>query len=58
MDGLDPVEVVEMTEHKWWSLDEILAAKDVETFAPRKLGELLPPLIAGEIPLHPIDTGF
>ena len=58
LDGLDPVEVVEMTEHKWWSLDEILAAKDVETFAPRKLGELLPPLIAGEIPLHPIDTGF
>ena len=57
LDGLDPVEVVEMTEHKWWSIEEILAAKDVETFAPRRLGELLPPLIAGEIPPIPINTG-
>ena len=57
LDGLDPVEVEEMTEHKWWSIEEILAARDVETFAPRRLGELLPPLIAGKIPPLPIDTG-
>lgn len=57
LDGPDPVEVVEMTEHKWWSIEEILAAKNVETFAPRRLGELLPPLIAGEIPPVPIETG-
>ena len=57
LDGLDSVEVEEMTEHKWWAIEEILAAKDVETFAPRRLGEFLPPLIAGELPPLPIDTG-
>ncbi len=57
LEGLDSVEVEEMTEYQWWSIDEILAAKGVETFAPRKLGELLPPLIAGELPPVPIDTG-
>ena len=57
LDGLDSVEVEEMTEYKWWSTEEILAAKDVETFASRRLGELLPPLIAGKIPPVPIETG-
>ncbi len=57
LEGLDSVEVEEMTEYKWWSIEEILAAKGVETFAPRGLGELLPPLIAGEIPPIPIETG-
>ncbi len=57
LEGLDSVEVEEMTEYKWWSIGDILAAKDVETFAPRRLGELLPPLIAGKIPPVPIDTG-
>lgn len=56
LDGLDSVEVEEMTEYKWWSTEEILAAKDVETFASRRLGELLPPLIAGKIPPVPIET--
>jgi len=57
LDGLDSVEAEEMNEYKWWSIEDILSAKDVETFAPRKLGELLPPLIAGKIPPLPIDTG-
>ena len=57
LDGLDSVEVEEMTEYKWWPTEEILAAKDVETFASRRLGELLPPLIAGKIPPVPIETG-
>ncbi len=57
LDGLDSVEVEETTEYKWWSIGDILAAKGVETFAPRRLGELLPPLIAGELPPYPIDTG-
>ena len=43
-------------EHRWWSLDEIQAAT-TETFVPRRLGELLPPVIAGQIPNEPIDTG-
>ena len=56
-DCLDPVEAVEMTEHWWWPAGDILASTGRETFAPRRLGELLPPLIAGEIPPAPIETG-
>ena len=56
-DGLDPVEAVEMTEHWWWPAGDILASTGRETFAPRRLGELLPPLIAGKIPPAPIETG-
>ena len=57
MDGLNELEVVEMSEHRWWSIDEILAATDSETFAPRRLGELLPAIIAGDVPTYPIETG-
>ncbi|MFQ6030795.1 MAG: hypothetical protein ACE5Q6_25275, partial [Dehalococcoidia bacterium] len=53
----DPVEVAELGEHRWWSAGEIQAATQGESFAPTRLGELLPPLIAGEIPPRPIDTG-
>ena len=56
-DGLDAVELIEMTEHRWWSADDIRASTGRETFAPRRLGELLPPLIAGQIPQSPIETG-
>ena len=56
-EGLDAVEMVEMAEHRWWSAGDISAATDRETFAPSRLGELLPPLIAGEIPTEPIETG-
>ena len=54
--GLDPWEVIYMSEHRWWSVDEILAATGRETFAPRDLGRLLPLLIAGEVPAHPLDA--
>ena len=54
--GLDPWEVIYMAEHRWWSVDDILAATGREKFAPRELGWLLPPLIAGEFPAHPIDA--
>ena len=53
--GLDPIEAAEIGEYRWWSAGAIVTSQ--ETFAPRKLGELLPPLIAGEIPSQPIDTG-
>ena len=50
------VEVESISEFRWWSLDEILASKDV--FVPRRLGELLPPLLAG-VPAggEPFDVG-
>ena len=43
--------------HRWWSLAEIVAAEGTETFVPRRLPELLPPILAGEIPAKPIDVG-
>jgi ADP-ribose pyrophosphatase YjhB (NUDIX family) len=41
--------------HRWWTVPEIAASPD--TFVPRRLGELLPPLLGGSIPLVPIDAG-
>ena len=41
---------------RWWSVEEILAAER-ETFAPRNLGRLLEPIVRGELPSTPIDTG-
>jgi hypothetical protein len=57
LDGLNELEVVEMSEHRWWSIWDILSATGTERFAPRRLAELLPRLIAGDIPSHPIETG-
>jgi 8-oxo-dGTP pyrophosphatase MutT (NUDIX family) len=44
-----------MTAHRWWSLAEIAASG--ERFAPRRLAELLPALLAGAYPGEPIDVG-
>ena len=49
------VERREMTGFRWWSLDEL--AVSPETFVPRALAELLPPIIAGEYPAEPIQVG-
>ena len=56
--AFDPVEAALISEHRWWSVPEILGASVNKTFAPRRLGELLPPIIAGEIPAEPIETGL
>ena len=53
--GMEPAEAAEISEHRWWSVDELAASR--ETFAPTRLAELLPPLIQGEVPPMPIDTG-
>ena len=42
-------------EYRWWSIDEI--SKSSERFSPRRMADLLTPLIAGEIPHPPIDAG-
>ncbi len=48
--GPDTVE-----EHRWWSVDEILASSD--EFAPRRLGRLLGDLLRGDLPTSPVDVG-
>ncbi|MBI4340469.1 MAG: NUDIX domain-containing protein [Chloroflexi bacterium] len=46
-----------VSPHRWWSAQEITAADGIEFFAPRNLGKLLEPIIRGELPESPIDTG-
>ncbi|HEX5138088.1 MAG TPA: NUDIX domain-containing protein [Planctomycetota bacterium] len=41
--------------HRWWTAAEIAASPEI--FVPRRLGELLPPLLRGEIPAAPVDAG-
>jgi hypothetical protein len=55
--AFDPVEVVYLREHRWWSLSQIIEAMDHEKFVPRRIGELLPSIIEGKIPPEPVDTG-
>lgn len=54
--ALEPVELETVRGHRWWSAVELRAAQD-HAFAPSRLAELLPPLIAGELPARPIDAG-
>lgn len=42
-------------DHRWWTLDEIVASRD--DFAPRRLRELLPPVLQGIFPAAPCDCG-
>jgi 8-oxo-dGTP pyrophosphatase MutT (NUDIX family) len=42
-------------EARWLSLDELGGWSEI--VAPRRLAELLPPILAGDLPLSPIDTG-
>ena len=43
--------------HRWWSLPEMVANMETETFVPRSLPELLLPILAGELPEQPIEVG-
>jgi 8-oxo-dGTP pyrophosphatase MutT (NUDIX family) len=53
--NFEPHEHAFMPEHRWWSHDEV-AASD-HWFAPRRLAELLPPILAGHYPPVPLDSG-
>jgi 8-oxo-dGTP pyrophosphatase MutT (NUDIX family) len=53
--GLEHLEHLAFSAGRWWSLDELIAS-DVRLL-PARLRELLPPLIAGDLPLEPIDIG-
>ena len=55
---ITPIERDTIVEHRWWSVDEIQEAAAKELFVPRRLGELLVPIVAGDIPKAPIDTGI
>ena len=51
-------EVNVLLEERWWSAGEIRnAAEQGERFAPRRLGELLADLLAGDPPSTPRDVG-
>jgi 8-oxo-dGTP pyrophosphatase MutT (NUDIX family) len=44
-----------IAEHRLWTLDEIMSSD--EWFVPRHFGELLSPLLRGELPAEPIEIG-
>ena len=54
--GLDELELEVVKDHRWWTLDEIRAAREV-VFAPRDLAELLEPLLRGVLPDQPLAVG-
>ena len=55
--ALEAVEAASLIAFRWWSVAEIAEESCGVAFAPRRLGELLPPIIEGKIPPRPIDTG-
>ena len=53
--GMTKAEQRDLVEQRWWDIDELAASN--EDFAPRRLADLLRPLLAGRIPDEPIDAG-
>ena len=53
--GNDAQELSILEEFRWWTLPELEAS--TELFAPLRIALFLAPLLAGEIPSHPIDVG-
>jgi 8-oxo-dGTP pyrophosphatase MutT (NUDIX family) len=51
----DGVEMVDLGEARWWSLDELRATD--EPLSPLQLVELIEPLVRGELPVAPIRIG-
>lgn len=51
--GLEYLEALAFRGARWWTLDEVLASE--EPFLPARLPELLPRLVAGDLPNPPID---
>ena len=43
--------------HRWWSVPDMISSRDKEIFVPRSLPELLPPILAGNVPGRPIQVG-
>jgi ADP-ribose pyrophosphatase YjhB (NUDIX family) len=53
--GMEPGESAAVSGHRWWSLDELAGARD-EVFAPRRIADLLEPLLRGEVPASPVPV--
>jgi 8-oxo-dGTP pyrophosphatase MutT (NUDIX family) len=45
-------EKIVLTDHRWWTHEELLTTSDI--LAPRKLAELIRPLLAGALPANPL----
>ena len=54
-DGWTDIEIQELQAPRWWTLDEMKSTGDLMT--PRRLPELLPPILAGDLPAQPFDVG-
>ena len=54
--GNDENELRVLEEFRWWTLPDIEASD--ETFAPRRIALFLAPLLAGELPSHPVDVVY
>jgi 8-oxo-dGTP pyrophosphatase MutT (NUDIX family) len=52
---LEALEVIAFDGGRWWTVDELLGCDDA--LLPPGLRELLPPLVAGELPCEPLDIG-
>lgn len=50
---LESLEAMAFQEARWWTLDEVVNAETA--FLPPRLPELLPALVAGELPDPPLD---
>ena len=50
-----PLEQKVIAEYRWWSAVEIQSSSEV--FVPRRMGELVVPIIAGDIPVSPLEAG-
>lgn len=54
IDRWTELEIQDISRYHWWALDEMLATDDL--FVPRGLRQLLPPILAGQIPAEPLSV--
>ena len=53
--GWTPEEREDITDHRWWSLDELAAA--TEPLVPRALADLVTDLVRDGAPAEPVEVG-
>jgi ADP-ribose pyrophosphatase YjhB (NUDIX family) len=58
--GWEAMRAENVHEMRWWSVAEIAEAtrRGDALFAPRRIAELLVPVLAGDLPDTPLDTGI
>ena len=54
--GFTSAEAASISESRWMTPEEIAGLQDI--VAPRKLAELLPPILRGDYPSPPVDVGI